>query len=82
MKRPKRPRSGPHFAGRNRVQIFHVTIRSLSLYSSGLRRPYRLAVRTPPFHGGSSGSIPDRVAIFSLHQNCGLPIRRVCDGLI
>ena len=29
-----------------------------------LRRPYGLAVRTPPFHGGSPGSIPGRVAIF------------------
>ena len=27
-------------------------------------RPYGLAVRTPPFHGGSPGSIPGRVAIF------------------
>src|SRR6266567_5444045 len=27
-------------------------------------RPYRLAVRTPPFHGGSTGSIPVRVASF------------------
>ena len=26
------------------------------------RRPYRLAVRTPPFHGGGTGSIPVRVA--------------------
>ena len=29
----------------------------------GLLRPYGLAVRTPPFHGGSPGSIPGRVAI-------------------
>jgi hypothetical protein len=28
-----------------------------------LQRPYGLAVRTPPFHGGSPGSIPGRVAI-------------------
>ena len=28
-----------------------------------LLRPYGLAVRTPPFHGGSPGSIPGRVAI-------------------
>ena len=27
-----------------------------------LRRPYRLAVRTLPFHGGNTGSIPVRVA--------------------
>ena len=27
-----------------------------------LERPYRLAVRTPPFHGGGTGSIPVRVA--------------------
>ncbi len=24
-------------------------------------RPYGQAVKTPPFHGGNSGSIPDRV---------------------
>ena len=30
----------------------------------GPLRPYGLAVRTPPFHGGSPGSIPGRVAIF------------------
>ena len=30
---------------------------------TGLSRPYGLAVRTPPFHGGSPGSIPGRVAI-------------------
>ena len=35
------------------------------LYSGTLGRPYRLAVRTPPFHGGSRGSIPLRVAISS-----------------
>ena len=29
-----------------------------------LGRPYRLAVRTPPFHGGGTGSIPVRVANF------------------
>ena len=29
-------------------------------------RPYRLAVRTPPFHGGSTGSIPVRVATYPL----------------
>ena len=34
------------------------------LYFFALERPYRLAVRTPPFHGGSRGSIPLRVAIF------------------
>ena len=28
-------------------------------------RPYGLAVRTPPFHGGSPGSIPGRVAILN-----------------
>ena len=28
-----------------------------------VNRPYRLAVRTPPFHGGGTGSIPVRVAI-------------------
>ena len=34
-----------------------------------LLRPYGLAVRTPPFHGGSPGSIPGRVAIPSHRQN-------------
>ena len=34
------------------------------LHSPSLTRPYRLAVRTPPFHGGGTGSIPVRVAIF------------------
>src|ERR1019366_2424093 len=34
-----------------------------------LLRPYGLAVRTPPFHGGSPGSIPGRVAIFSFAFN-------------
>ena len=29
-------------------------------------RPYRLAVRTPPFHGGGTGSIPVRVATIFL----------------
>src|SRR3954465_439267 len=33
------------------------------LYFQSLERPYRLAVRTPPFHGGGTGSIPVRVAI-------------------
>src|ERR1039458_6350640 len=33
------------------------------LYSVSRGRPYRLAVRTPPFHGGGTGSIPVRVAI-------------------
>ena len=33
------------------------------LYFFALERPYRLAVRTPPFHGGGTGSIPVRVAI-------------------
>ena len=32
------------------------------LYLIPLSRPYRLAVRTPPFHGGCAGSIPARVA--------------------
>src|SRR5690606_37972302 len=31
---------------------------------SPLVRPYRPAVRTPPFHGGNRGSNPRRVAIF------------------
>ena len=39
-----------------------VTFASWRIYSLALARPYRLAVRTPPFHGGSTGSIPVRVA--------------------
>src|ERR1700733_7706318 len=35
--------------------------KSSSMISRSLR-PYGLAVRTPPFHGGSPGSIPGRVA--------------------
>ena len=31
-------------------------------YSALLGRPYRPAVRTPPFHGGNTGSNPVRVA--------------------
>ncbi len=31
-------------------------------YSALLERPYRPAVRTPPFHGGDTGSNPVRVA--------------------
>src|SRR5436189_1080250 len=34
-------------------------------YICRLQRAYGLAVRTPPFHGGSPGSIPGRVAIIS-----------------
>src|ERR1039458_3809563 len=51
MKRSKRefPRDKASLA-----DIFHA-----------LLRPYGLAVRTPPFHGGSPGSIPGRVANFS-----------------
>ena len=40
-----------------------VTVGAGRLYSTSLGRPYRLAVRTSPFHGGGTGSIPVRVAI-------------------
>ena len=40
------------------------------------RRPYRLAVRTPPFHGGNSGSSPDRVAMASVKAPRTFP--RLC----
>ena len=45
-----------------------MTAARLRVYFARFERPYRLAVRTPPFHGGSTGSIPVRVAItlFSL----------------
>ena len=36
-------------------------------------RPLRLAVRTPPFHGGNTGSIPVGVAIHDtrgFHEFC------------
>ena len=33
-------------------------------YSSFLTRPVRLGVRTPPFHGGNTGSNPVPVTIF------------------
>ena len=36
-------------------------------------RPLRLAVRTPPFHGGNTGSIPVGVAISSL-RGCFISI--------
>ncbi len=38
----------------------------MAIFRKQFPRPYRLAVRTPPFHGGSRGSIPLRVAIFLL----------------
>ena len=41
---------------------FVVTMRRRCLYCTVHGRPYRLAVRTLPFHGGSRGSIPLRVA--------------------
>ena len=37
----------------------------MSAIFPALLRPYGLAVRTPPFHGGSPGSIPCRVANIS-----------------
>jgi hypothetical protein len=47
--------------------FIYVTWKCGGLYFVALERPYRLAVRTPPFHGGGTGSIPVRVAIlFSL----------------
>ena len=44
--------------------FIYVTAEFRRLYFFALERPYRLAVRTPPFHGGGTGSIPVRVAIF------------------
>ena len=35
---------------------------SLRHFLQEAKRPVRLAVRTPPFHGGNTGSIPVRVA--------------------
>src|SRR5271154_2082827 len=58
----------------------------MSFIFSDLLRPYGLAVRTPPFHGGSPGSIPGRVAIISknsspdLHATT-LPLNMAADGL-
>ena len=46
-----------------RTGFICVTSEGGGLYFVALDRPYRLAVRTPPFHGGSTGSIPVRVAI-------------------
>jgi len=45
--------------------FIYVTEKIRWLYFVALARPYRLAVRTPPFHGGGTGSIPVRVAIFT-----------------
>jgi hypothetical protein len=53
--------------------FIYVTGKNRRLYFLALERPYRLAVRTPPFHGGGTGSIPVRVAIFF---NCFLNARR------
>ena len=54
-------------------------------------RPVRLVVRTPPFHGGNTGSSPVRVATLSLpffrefqRQECpaiGTGRDQGCDGL-
>ena len=43
--------------------FIYVTGENRWLYFFALERPYRLAVRTPPFHGGGTGSIPVRVAM-------------------
>ena len=45
--------------------FIHVTADRSCVYFLAPGRPYRLAVRTPPFHGGGTGSIPVRVAIIS-----------------
>src|SRR3990172_9405698 len=47
--------------GQRKLQIC-VTATCWCLYWRALRRPYRLVVRTPPFHGGGPGSNPGRVA--------------------
>ena len=49
-----------------RRDFIYVTEDFRRLYFFALARPYRLAVRTPPFHGGGTGSIPVRVAIFQI----------------
>jgi hypothetical protein len=46
------------FAG---VKLRDIVTTARIFRAPGLR-PYRLAVRTPPFHGGGTGSIPVRVA--------------------
>src|SRR5262245_24743028 len=46
--------------------FIRVTDARSCVYFLALDRPYRLAVRTPPFHGGGTGSIPVRVAIFQI----------------
>ena len=47
----------------NRIfRFIFVTSAPGQIYLLALERPYRLAVRTPPFHGGGTGSIPVRVA--------------------
>src|SRR5436190_23312136 len=59
-------------------RIIYVTAPLGRLYSLTFNRPYRLAVRTPPFHGGGTGSIPVRVAtpFFSASGNCNILNRR------
>lgn len=44
-----------------------VTPGAVAAYAIGtiFRRPHRLAVRTPPFHGSNRGSIPRGVATFN-----------------
>ena len=40
-----------------------------SIFPTHFQRPYRPAVRTPPFHGGDTGSNPVRVAISRIARN-------------
>ncbi len=57
--------------------LFYVTAVQCCLYFVALGRPYRLAVRTPPFHGGGTGSSPVRVASFVIGLFGGVRPRRV-----
>src|SRR5260221_2516976 len=58
------------------VQLY-VTSGAGRLYFTARYRPYRLAVRTPPFHGGGTGSIPVRVAIWFSKRSKEVPARPV-----
>src|SRR5882724_4933886 len=56
------------------IQLY-VTSGAGRLYFTARYRPYRLAVRTPPFHGGGTGSIPVRVAIWFSKRSKEVPAR-------
>lgn len=60
-------------AGTRRIYFWFVAARIKTCVFSGFAYvvsvcPVRLAVRTPPFHGGNRGSIPLRDASFSIFQ--------------